>query len=293
MDNIKYLIIALRPLQWVKNTFVIAPLFFSNKMMEISTVLSVLFIFALFCLFSSSVYLMNDIIDLEEDKKHHKKSKRPLASGLLSVKTYLLTSLILLSIAIVGSFFLDKSFLLVGLIYWFINLFYTLYLKHLVIIDVMCIAFGFVLRVVAGGIAVKVPSSNWILITTIFLSLFLGFSKRKAEIAFSSSSSSQSSRQVLTKYNIPLLDQFLVISATASIITYALFTLSEYALNRFGTHNLIFTIPFVIFGIFRYLYLIHFSRYQESPTETLFMDKALIINIGLWGTCIVFILLIL
>lgn len=294
MNRIKYLIISMRPKQWIKNLFVIAALFFSKNMMDVSIVLRVSFAFVIFCLFSSSVYLINDILDLEKDKSHPKKSSRPLASGLLSTKISLLSSLILLSVAIIGSLFLNRGLLVVGLIYWLINLFYTLYLKNLVIIDVICIAIGFVLRVVAGGIAVEVPSSHWVLATTIFLSLFLGFAKRRGEIALSFDSSlmpqEQKTRPVLKNYTILLLDQFLVICATASIMSYALFSLSEYAFERFGTHNLIYTIPFVVFGVFRYLYLIHTSDYYEDPTQTLFIDKPLILNIVLWIICVVFII---
>lgn len=290
MNKIKYLIISMRPKQWIKNFFVIAPLFFSQKMMDILIVTRVFFAFVLFCLFSSSVYLVNDIIDLEKDKRHPKKSKRPLASGLLSIKTSLLSSLILLSIAIIGSLFLDKRILLVGLIYWFINLFYTLYLKNLIIVDVMCIAIGFVLRIAAGGFAIEIPSSHWTLATVIFLSLFLGFTKRRGEIALSLMPQEQVSRPVLKNYSILLLDQFLVICATASIMSYALFTLSDYAFKKFGTHNLIYTIPFVIFGIFRYLFLIQSSERYESPTETLYSDRPLIINILIWLIACVFII---
>lgn len=282
MKSVFAILELMRPKQWVKNFFVIAPLFFSKKISVTPIVLNVLGAFILFCFFSSSVYLLNDIIDLENDKNHPKKSNRPLAKGVVSAKLVLALSLILLSIAIMGSFFLNKSFLMVGLIYWFINLSYCLYLKHLAIVDVICIAIGFVLRVVAGGIVVKVPSSPWILTTTIFLSLFLGFSKRRGEIALSLASSNQSSRPALKNYSIQLLDQFLVICATASIISYALFALSDYAFKRFGTHNLIYTIPFVIFGIFHYLYLIQFTDFYESPTETLYLDKVLMFNVVLW-----------
>jgi len=278
----KYLIISLRPKQWIKNLIVIAPLFFSKRMMDVDIVIKVLFAFVLFCLFSSSVYLINDILDKEKDKFHPQKSKRPVAMGLLSREVGSLSALVLLLSAVIGSFFLDKRFLAVGLCYWSINLFYSLYLKHVVIVDVMCIAIGFVLRVMAGGIAVEVPSSHWMLTTTIFLSLFLGFTKRKGELALFLQSKDQASRDVLKSYNMQILDQFLAISATASIMSYALFTLSDYALQRFGTHNLVYTIPFVIFGIFRYFYLLHFSKDLENPIEIPLKDIALVLDIIFW-----------
>ena len=290
MNEVKYLMISMRPKQWIKNLFVIAPLFFSKNMMDISIVIRALWAFVIFCLFSSSIYLINDVLDLEKDKNHPKKSSRPLASGLLSIKISLLSSLILVFAAIIGSLFLDKRLLLVGLSYWFVNLFYTLYLKKLVIIDVICIAIGFVLRVVAGGIAVKIPSSHWTLATVIFLSLFLGFAKRKGELALCLTSQEQVSRPVLNNYSILLLDQFLVICAAASIMSYSLFSLSDYAFRKFGTHNLIYTIPFVIFGIFRYLFLVQSSGNYENPTEVLYSDRLLIANILIWLIACVFII---
>lgn len=156
--------------------------------------------------------------------------------------------------------------------------------------DVLCIAVGFVLRVVAGGIAVGTPSSPWILTTTLFLSLFLGFAKRRGEIVLLKAAPKPPARSVLRQYHVQRLDHFLVICATASIVFYALFTLSDYAINKFGTHNLVYTIPFVIFGVFRYFYLIYFSDSYEDPTETLLTDKALGINIILWIFCLIFII---
>jgi len=288
-----YLFISMRPKQWVKNLFVVAPLFFSKKMMEPVVVVEVALGFCLFCLFSSSVYFINDIIDLESDKNHSKKSKRPLASGLLSRKAGAVVSPLMLAAAVAGSLVIGKWFLLAGAVYWCINVCYALFLKRFVIVDVFCIAVGFVLRVVAGGIAVGVISSYWILTTTIFLALFLGFAKRRGEIALFPGPSGRLSRPVLRQYSVQLLDQFLVICATASIMSYALFTLSDYAFERFGTHNLFFTIPFVVFGVLRYFYLIHFSDYYENPTEVLFTDKALIVDIFLWVVCVIFIIYVL
>jgi 4-hydroxybenzoate polyprenyltransferase len=291
--TLRYVLVSLRPRQWVKNLFVVAPLFFSKQMADLTIVVRVLAAFALFCLFSSSIYLINDVIDLEKDKKHPEKSRRPLASGLLSVRTAIAAATLLLALAATGSFCLDKRLLLVGAIYWSVNLLYAFSLKHFVIIDVICIATGFVLRVVAGGIAVQVPSSHWILTTTIFLSLFLGFGKRKGEIALSVGCSNDDSRPVLRNYSVQLLDQFLVVCATASIMSYALFALSDYTFARFGTRNLVYTTPFVIFGIFRYFYLIEFTNFYENPTEALFTDRPLMLSILLWVACVVTIIYLL
>lgn len=288
--NLKYLFISLRPKQWIKNLLVIAPLFFSKRMMDISVIASVVWAFILFCMFSSSIYLLNDILDKDKDRRHPKKSKRPVARGLVSFREGLVASFLLLVLAVALSLFLGEKFLFIGLAYWSINLLYSVYLKQLVIIDVMCIAIGFVLRVMAGGIAVGVPASHWMLTTIIFLSLFLAFTKRRGELALFIKAENGVSRPVLKNYNMQILDQFLVISATASIMSYALFTLSDYAAIRFGTKNLVFTIPFVIFGIFRYFYLIHFTHDNENPIEVAFSDLFLVINILLWIIVSVFII---
>jgi len=289
-DCVKYLIIGLRPKQWVKNFFVIAPLFFSGRLLEGLIVARCLSAFGVFCLLSSSIYLLNDIFDLEKDRNHPRKSRRPLASGMLSVRTALISSIVLLCVAACSSSYVDARLLLVGLAYWATNLFYTLALKHVVIVDVICIAVGFVLRVTAGAVAVDVPPSPWILTSTIFVALFLGCGKRKGEIVHSSAQSHRRSRPVLENYSTALLDQMLVICAAASIMSYALFSLSDYAFARFGTHNLIYTTPFVIFGVFRYLYIIEFTNFYENPTETLFADKALAAGIVMWLACVVAIL---
>lgn len=285
----RYFIIALRPRHWVKNFFVIAPLFFSKRMFELGVVSRTLLFFILFCLLSSSVYLINDIIDKEQDRKHPKKSKRPLPLGLLSVKVAFWGAVVLFLIVASGSFFLDKRFFIVGMVYWGMNLAYTLLLKQIVIVDVICLALGFVLRVIAGGIAVEVYSSPWILVTTFFLSLFLGFAKRRSELTVYPEFKGDESRSMLEYYNIKILDKFLTICATASIMSYALFTLAGYTLQRFGTHQLVYTIPFVVYGVFRFSYLVYFADY-ENPTDTLFSDKALMLNLLTWVITVVFII---
>lgn len=277
-----YLLISLRPKQWVKNLFVVVPLFFSKNLGDISVVFHVLIAFVLFCLFSGSIYLLNDVVDLERDRGHQKKCRRPIAAGLISKRTALLSAGILAVISICGSLWLDIDFLFIGLIYLFINLAYIFFVRDLILLDVMFIASGFVLRVIAGGIVVNVPSSHWILMSTIFLALFLGFTKRRGEHALLKEALSKQHRPVLREYNIQLLDQFLVISATAAIISYSLYTVSDYALERFGTYNLVYTTPFVMFGIFYYLFLVQTEGLGDSPTEVLFTDKTLLVTIGLW-----------
>jgi len=286
----KEFIISLRPKEWIKNLFVVIPLFFSNNIGNIPIVFNTIIAFLMFCLFSSSVYLINDIIDLERDKIHPKKNKRPLAAGRLSKKTVIFGSIIFLAFAVLGSAKIDINFLYLGLLYWFINLFYSLFIKHLIILDVICISIGFILRVIAGGIVVRVSPSHWILLTTLFLSLYLGFAKRRGEIVLCHREIGVQHRPVLESYTINSIDQFLFISATCTIMSYILFTVSEYVFKRFGTYNLVYTIPFVIFGIFRYLYLIKSSETYDSPTEILYQDKPLGINIIIWLIVCIFIL---
>ncbi len=287
MSKVKYFIAVLRPNHWVKNFFVIIPVIFSKKIGDLHTDFSVLMAFVLFCLASGSVYIFNDLLDVKNDSSHPIKSKRPLASGKITSTEATIEGATVLSVGLLGSFSLNYNFGIVVLIYVTLNLLYTLYLKHIVIIDVLCIAAGFVLRVVAGGIIVEVPSSPWIIMSTLFIAMFLGFSKRRGELSVNNAA--PVTRPVLSSYNEHMIDQFLIISATGALMAYTLFTVSDYAFKRFGTHNLIYTTPFVIYGIFRYYYLIH-SKRIENPTDILYSDLPMILNIFLWVATVLFII---
>lgn len=286
----KQFLISLRPKQWIKNFFVVAPLFFSQNLHDISIVFHVIIAFFIFCIFSGIVYLLNDIIDLEIDRKHPKKSKRPLAAGLITKNTVAIVAVFLMIVSIFGSLWLGNRFLYVGLSYLLLNIFYSLLIKNVVILDVISIAIGFALRLVAGGIVVEVPASHWSLMSTIFLALFLGFGKRKGEILLLQKYVGESTRSVSKKYSIQLLDQFILISAAGAIMSYSLSTVSEHAFTRFGTYNLIYTTPFVLFGIFRYLFLVQHGEMGDSPTETLYFDKTLMATIALWIVSIIVII---
>ncbi len=279
----KHYLAALRPQQWIKNLFVVLTLFYAKQDVTPSLILQVIVAFGIFCLYSSSVYLINDCIDRERDRRHPVKRKRPVAAGLVSIRQAIAASLVLLVLALLGSIKLGGYFLLAGVAYWVINLCYSLFIKKVVILDVIVIAVGFVLRVAAGGfvVGVGVPPSAWILLSTFFLALFLGFGKRRAEIASIGGASRETRESVLELYSVQLLDGFLVITATAAIMCYSLFTVSGYAVERFSTTRLIYAVPFVVFGILRYLFLVQRMDQGEDPGRTL-LDGQLLVAGVLW-----------
>lgn len=287
--QILYLLEALRPKQWIKNFFIFVGIVFSGKLFNLEAVCNEVLGFVLFSLGAGAIYLLNDLRDIEEDRLHPEKCKRPLSSGRLNNKFALLASIIIIVAVIPLSFLLNTGFGTVLLIYLIMNICYSLKLKDIVIIDVMIIAAGFVLRVLAGTSLVSVAPSNWLIICTISISLFLGFSKRRHELKVSIENSKHV-RRVLEYYSTTFLDQMIAIVTASTIISYALYTLSEETIAKFGTRNLIFTFPFVLYGIFRYLYLIHQKDGGGNPTSTLFNDIPFLVNILLWGISIVLII---
>jgi 4-hydroxybenzoate polyprenyltransferase len=281
MKRIGLLISALRPVQWTKNLFVFAAIFFSKSLVNPHAVLKVAFAFVLFCLLSGCTYIFNDLCDRESDRKHPVKSKRPIASGLIGTGQAVILLVVCLAIAMAGAFFVNLPFFLVCAVAFIVQVLYSLVLKRIVIVDVFIIAFAFVLRVVAGGVAINVEMSSWILICTLLLALFLALGKRRHELVMVASGVTND-RKVLEEYSSQLLDQMTSIVAASTVITYALYTVSESTRMRFHTENLIFTIPFVLYGIFRYLYLIHTRQQGGYPENILVSDKPLYINILLW-----------
>jgi 4-hydroxybenzoate polyprenyltransferase len=224
---------------------------------------------------------------LEEDRFHPKKSKRPIASGTIS-KYQALGIFILLSLSsLLLAFFLNRNFFAASLIYFLLQLFYSIKLKDVVILDVFIIAAGFVIRVIAGGLVIEVSLSSWLLICTILLALFLSMSKRRHELLLLEENAS-SHRPILKEYSAYLLDQMIAVVTASTLIAYCLYTISEETIKKFGTKNLVFSTPFVLYGIFRYLYLIHQREKGGSPEELIIKDKPLLIDILLWiGTVIV------
>ena len=281
-SQLYHLLLSMRPEQWVKNFFVLAPLIFSRHFLDTTADLRALAAFGLFCLASGLVYLMNDLADIEKDRLHPLKRLRPLASGAVNPTLAAFFGVVMLPVLAAGSWALGLGFLLSVCLYVANNILYSYWLKELVIIDVMSIALGFILRVVAGGAAIRVPVSSWLLLCTALLALFLGFGKRRHELVLLEEEAS-SHRRVLDHYGTYFLDQMIAVVTASTVLSYALYTMAADTIARFGTDKLIFTTPFVLYGIFRYLYLIHRRGEGGSPTEAVLRDGALILNVLLWG----------
>ena len=269
--SLKALIRLMRPKQWIKNGFVLAPLVFSGEFLLPDAIQSSLFAFILFCLASSATYIVNDLNDIERDRKHPIKSKtRPLAAGTVSVTSALIL-LCALYIILIGSWFVTPKVVMVLAAYSALNLAYSLYLKHQPVIDIFTIAIGFVLRVCAGAVALAVPLSDWMFVTTLCLALYLAAIKRRQEI----SQSGTEGRHVLKKYTVELIDRYAEMSAVGALLFYSLFVMTT-------KPALIITVPVVLFGFFRYWYVVETLDGGESPTDALIADKPLLITILLW-----------
>jgi len=282
MDNtFVHILSSMRIQQWIKNFFIFAALIFSGNLFILKDFLLTTAGFILFSLLASGVYIFNDIIDIEHDRYHPLKSHRPLPSGKLSKSIALISSLVLILLSITVSFILKTQFAVILLIYLIINVWYSYHLKNVVILDVMTIAAGFVLRVVSGAVIIDVPTSEWLIICTILLSLFLGFSKRRHELLILENSAN-SHRSVLQDYSPYFLDQMIGIVTATTVMSYALYTISEETIHKFGTKNLIYTVPFVLYGIFRYLYLVHKKEKGGNPTKLMLTDIPLLLNVILW-----------
>jgi len=267
---------SLRPKQWTKNLLIFAGILFSQNIFDLFALLNVLAGFFVFCLISGCVYLINDLNDIEEDKIHPVKHQRPIASGMVTVRQAVIAAIILFLFSISVSFMLNLYFGLITLVYFLVINLYTFLLKDIVIIDVLTIALGFVLRAIAGVVIINVYISPWLIICTVLLALFLALGKRRHEISLLQGKADHH-RKVLQEYSIPLLDQMITTVTTGTVIAYSLYTFNS---NK-GVY-LMFTIPFVIYGIFRYLYLIHQHDRGGSPEAVLLEDKALLLDVVLW-----------
>jgi len=278
----------LRPQQWVKNFVLFAGLIFSQNLGSLDLVLKTLAGFALFCLLSSSAYILNDILDVESDRKHPLKSTRPIARGEIKISSafFLFITLALISLGL--SAWLSPLFALTALIYFTLNLVYSVYLKHVVIIDVMCIALGFVIRAVAGAVLIGVEISAWLVVCTTLLALFLGFGKRRHELLLLETQATDH-RKILSEYSPYFLDQMISVVTASTVVAYAFYTLSPEVEIKLGTGHMDLTIPFVLYGVFRYLYLIHQKEGGGSPTRMLLNDKPILVNIILWLVAVILI----
>jgi 4-hydroxybenzoate polyprenyltransferase len=283
---IKDCIRLMRIKHWVKDVFIFAPLIFSLNFYKPIYIGRTLIMCAAFCLAASAVYAFNDVADRKRDRLHPKKKNRPVASGAVPVSRALILAAALLLAAAAVSAILGLPSLLIVLAYVGLNVAYSLLLKNQTFIDVMVIATGFLIRVVAGAAAIDVELSSWMLLTTFFLSLFLGFGKRRKEVA----EGSAGHRAVFQEYTIELLNSLIIISAALTIITYSLYVVTSRAMVALGREKFIATIPFVVFGVFRYMYLIFRQNNGGDPAEILLKDRVMLIDIALW-ICVVFALL--
>ncbi len=270
----------MRPRQWLKNGLLIIPLIFDKQLTNWPALARILFGFALFCLLSSIIYIINDLVDLEADRKHPLKSKRPLPSGTLKVSTARTAGIILTLVVFIPAALLSFKFALIGLAYLVLNLVYSAWLKHTPILDEMILASFYVLRVGAGVSLILVTRfSPWLYVFTTFLALYLGIGKRRAELNLLADDAN-AHRKSLSGYTLPLLDQLILIVSSSAIITYSLYTFS--APNLPANHTMMLTIPFVIYGIFRYLYLVQVKHSGGEPEEVLITDRPLQLTIILW-----------
>ena len=286
---IKYIILSMRPKQWTKNLVVFAALLFSLNLFSFRAVVLSFIAFFIFTLLVSGVYLLNDLLDVEEDKRHPKKSKRPIAAGLVSPSTAKLAFIVLISVSLIASFIINVDFFIIILVYFLIQIGYSVYLKHVVIIDVFSIASGFFLRVISGAIIISVPISSWLLICTFFISLFLALCKRRHEIVLLETTAGNH-RKVLNDYNTLLLDQMIGVVTSSTLIAYTLYVLSDATISKFNTTRLIYTIPFVLYGIYRYLFLVYHKDEGGRPEMILLTDRPMLLNIFLYGLTVIFIL---
>jgi len=288
-STLTLILVSLRPEQWTKNLVVFAGLLFGGQLADPDALLRAVATFTIFCALSAAVYLFNDVADREADQQHPLKRMRPIASGQLSAKAGLLTAAFLGAVAVGASLLISPALALVAGSYLTLLLVYSAALKNVVIIDALTIAGGFVLRAVAGAVAVSVPISHWLLVCTTLLALFLAFSKRRHELTMLGDGAI-GHRRILEEYTPYLLDQMIAVVTASTLVAYAVYSTSAETAERLKTTRLGLTIPFVLYGIFRYLYLVHQRRGGGSPADLLLTDRPLLACVGLWALSVALIL---
>lgn len=284
----RYLLISLRPEQWTKNLVVFAALLFGRQLFDPHAAALAAAAFAIFCGLSGVVYLVNDVMDREADRRHPVKARRPIASGALDPRRALIAAAAIGAVALTAAFWLSVRFGLVAAIYVTLLGLYSGPIKRLVILDVLTIALGFVLRAVAGAVAIGVAISHWLLVCTILLALFLALSKRRHELTLLAEGAT-GHRPILQEYSPYLLDQMIAVVTASTLMGYALYTVSPETIEKFGSDQLIFTLPFPLYGIFRYLYLVHQKEGGGSPTAMLLADRPLLVCVACWAVAVVLI----
>ena len=283
------LVVTLRPQQWTKNLVLFAAVLFGRQLFEPAAVGAAVAAFAIFCALSGTVYLVNDVVDREADRRHPVKARRPVASGALPIPTALAAAAVLGAGALAAASAINRAFFAAALGYLALLGLYSGPFKRMVIVDVLVIAIGFVLRAVAGAFAVEVAISHWLLVCTILLALFLALAKRRHEIVLLAEGAG-SHRPILDEYSPYLLDQMIAIVGAATIMGYALYTVSPETIEKFGTDRLLFTLPFPLYGLFRYLYLVHQKQAGGSPSEVLLTDRPLLACVVLWAMVVALII---
>ncbi len=286
---VRGLLRSLRVHQWVKNVFVFAAICFAGRLLDTGALSRVVLAFIAFCLLSSSVYLVNDVLDRHRDREHPVKRKRPIASGALPVWLALVTAVLLVAGGVALCAWLSPWLLAVGLVYAAFSYAYSLALKHVVILDVMILAFGYTLRAVAGAVVIDVEISHWLLICSLLLALFLGFCKRRQELT-SLDSDAATHRAVLASYSERFLDQMIAVVTASTVISYLLYAFDPRVAAKLGTPYLGMTTPFVLYGIFRYFYMVHQRGEGGRPTREVLTDLPLLVNVVLYGIAVVVIL---
>ncbi len=285
-STIRLLLVSVRPEQWTKNLLVFAGVVFGGRLLEPRAVAIAVGTFAIFCALSAAVYLFNDVADRDADQNHPLKRERPIASGQLSATTALLAGLVLGVAGVEAAFIIGTELGVVAGAYLTLLLIYSAALKHVVIVDVLVIAAGFVLRAIAGAVAVRVPIGHWLLVCTTLLALFLALSKRRHELTLLAEGATDH-RRILEEYSPYLLDQMIGVVTSSTLIAYTVYATSADTATRLGTAKLGLTIPFVLYGIFRYLYLVHQKRGGGSPSAMLLTDRPLVVCIALWAAGVI------
>jgi 4-hydroxybenzoate polyprenyltransferase len=283
------LILSLRPPQWTKNLFILLPLLFGQRLMDPTAIAYALAGFAVFCVLSGVVYLINDVADRDADRGHPVKMRRPIASGVVSTQVALSTAAALGAIALAAAFWLRVPFGILAAVYLALLALYSGVLKHMVIIDVLTVAVGFVIRVAAGAVVIAVPISPWLYVLTILLALFLVLSKRRHELVLLADRAT-GHRKILEEYSPYLLDQMISVVTASTLVAYAIYTVSPDTIEKFHTNLLGLTLPFPLYGIFRYLYLVHQKEGGGSPSEMLANDRPLLICVALWAISVALII---
>ncbi len=284
--QLRQLLISLRPHQWTKNFVVVAALIFAERLYEVPSLLLTSGAFVVFCALSGAVYLVNDLVDLEGDRRHPVKRTRPLPSGELSISIAKAAAALLALAGLGASFWIGPKFAGVAFVYYGAMMAYSLFLKNIVVVDVLVVAMGFVLRALAGAVAIDVAFSHWLLICTLLGALFLALAKRRHELTLLAGGAVEH-RRILGEYSPYLLDQMIAVVTASTVVSYALYTLAPETISRFGTDRLVWTLPFVLYGILRYLYLVHQKEEGGNPTKVLLNDRPILVTVALWAATVV------